>query len=89
DKINTVKKNGGQVIAVGTTVTRTLETAYLHCKNGQLSEFSGDTQIFIYPPYHFGVVDRLYLLNVLKRISLSSNPASGLVRLQLSREDGL
>jgi len=34
-------------------------------------------------------VDRLYLLNVLKRISLSSNPASGLVRLQLSREDGL
>ncbi|MGP1607515.1 MAG: tRNA preQ1(34) S-adenosylmethionine ribosyltransferase-isomerase QueA [Moraxella sp.] len=59
DKINTVKKNGGQVIAVGTTVTRTLETAYLHCKNGQLSEFSGDTQIFIYPPYHFGVVDRL------------------------------
>jgi len=34
-------------------------------------------------------VDRLYLLNVLKRISLSSNPASRLVRLQLSREDGL
>jgi len=34
-------------------------------------------------------VDRLYLLNVLKRISLSSNPASGLVRLQLSQEDGL
>ena len=31
----------------------------MHCKNGQLSEFSGDTQIFIYPPYHFGVVDRL------------------------------
>lgn len=59
DKINATKANGGQVIAVGTTVTRTLETAHLHRINGQLSEFSGDTQIFIYPPYEFGVVDRL------------------------------
>lgn len=59
DKINATKAQGNQVIAVGTTVTRTLETAHLHRVNGQLSEFSGDTQIFIYPPYDFGVVDRL------------------------------
>lgn len=59
DKINQVKEKGGQVVAVGTTVTRTLETAYLHAQDGKLGEFSGDTQIFIYPPYHFGVVDRL------------------------------
>ncbi len=59
DKINEVKARGGQVIAVGTTVTRTLETAHLHRVDGLLSEFSGDTQIFIYPPYEFGVVDRL------------------------------
>ncbi|MDO4440640.1 MAG: tRNA preQ1(34) S-adenosylmethionine ribosyltransferase-isomerase QueA [Moraxella sp.] len=59
DKINTTKERGGQVIAVGTTVTRTLETAHLHRVDGRLAEFSGDTQIFIYPPYEFGVVDRL------------------------------
>lgn len=59
DKINATKAQGGQVIAVGTTVTRTLETAHLHRVDGQLTEFAGDTQIFIYPPYDFGVVDRL------------------------------
>ena len=59
DKINATKAQGGQVIAVGTTVTRTLETAHLHRVDGQLTEFAGDTQIFIYPPYEFGVVDRL------------------------------
>lgn len=59
DKINATKANGGQIVAVGTTVTRTLETAHLHRVDGRLCEFSGDTQIFIYPPYEFGVVDRL------------------------------
>lgn len=59
DKINATKAQGGRVIAVGTTVTRMLETAHLHRVDGQLTEFAGDTQIFIYPPYDFGVVDRL------------------------------
>lgn len=59
DKINATKAQGGKVIAVGTTVTRMLETAHLHRVDGQLTEFAGDTQIFIYPPYDFGVVDRL------------------------------
>lgn len=59
DKINATKARGGKVVAVGTTVTRTLETAYLHRKDNKLREFRGDTQIFIYPPYEFGVVDRL------------------------------
>ncbi|WP_435932630.1 tRNA preQ1(34) S-adenosylmethionine ribosyltransferase-isomerase QueA [Moraxella bovoculi] len=59
DKINATKAQGGRVIAVGTTVTRTLETAHLYRVDGQLTEFAGDTQIFIYPPYDFGVVDRL------------------------------
>lgn len=59
DLINQTKLKGGQVIAVGTTVARTLETAHLYRKDGNLSEFRGDTQIFIYPPYQFGVVDRL------------------------------
>lgn len=34
-------------------------------------------------------IDRLYLVNALKRVSVSSNPASGLVRLHLTEEDGL
>lgn len=63
DLINQTKQNGKQVIAVGTTVTRTLESAYLHqIKSGtqsNLSEWAGDTDIFIYPPFDFGVVDRL------------------------------
>lgn len=59
NQINETKANGGKIIAAGTTVARTLETAHLHRVDGKLTEFSGDTQIFIYPPYHFGVVDRL------------------------------
>lgn len=60
DLINQTKAAGGRVIAVGTTVTRTLETAHLHRNAaGDLQAYSGDTQIFIYPPYQFGVVDCL------------------------------
>lgn len=59
DKINDTKARGNRVIAVGTTVVRTLETAYIHSHGDELTEFAGDTQIFIYPPYEFGVVDRL------------------------------
>ncbi|OOS26293.1 tRNA preQ1(34) S-adenosylmethionine ribosyltransferase-isomerase QueA [Moraxella pluranimalium] len=57
--INQTKANGGRIIAVGTTVTRTLETAYLHRIDDRLVEYAGDTNIFIYPPYRFGVVDCL------------------------------
>ncbi|VEG13874.1 tRNA preQ1(34) S-adenosylmethionine ribosyltransferase-isomerase QueA [Moraxella cuniculi] len=57
--INQTKAAGGRVIAVGTTVTRVLETAYLQRTCDTLHEFAGDTQIFIYPPYQFGVIDCL------------------------------
>ena len=57
--INQTKAAGGRIIAVGTTVTRTLETAYLHRIDDKLVEYAGDTNIFIYPPYRFGVVDCL------------------------------
>lgn len=57
--INETKANGGRIIAVGTTVARTLETAYLHRLDDQMVEYAGDTNIFIYPPYRFGVVDCL------------------------------
>ena len=59
--INQTHANGKQVIAIGTTVTRVLETAYQKTAvNGQpLSSWSGDTDIFIYPGFEFGVIDRL------------------------------
>ena len=59
--INQTHANGKQVIAIGTTVTRVLETAYQKTAiNGQpLSSWSGDTDIFIYPGFKFGVIDRL------------------------------
>lgn len=61
DKINHTHANGGKVIAIGTTVTRVLETAHQHtAQNGQpLAAWSGDTDIFIYPGFTFGVIDRL------------------------------
>ena len=57
DKVNTAKKNGGRIISVGTTSTRTLESAA--DENGMLKECSGWTDIFIYPGYKFKVIDCL------------------------------
>jgi len=56
-KINTAKKEGRRVIAVGTTSVRVLES----CAdgNGGVKAASGETSIFIYPPYKFKVVDGL------------------------------
>lgn len=57
DKINKAKAEGHRVISVGTTSTRTLESAV--DENGFLSEKSGWTEIFIYPGYQFKVIDAL------------------------------
>lgn len=56
-KINDTKKAGGKIIAVGTTSCRTLESA--SDENGILHAGSGWTDIFIYPGYHFRMVDHL------------------------------
>ena len=57
DMINETKANGGRVISVGTTSTRTLESAA--DENGNLTAKSGWTEIFIYPGYTFKVIDGL------------------------------
>ena len=57
DKISRAKANGHRVIAVGTTSTRTLESAAE--EDGTLREKSGWTDIFIYPGYKFKVIDAL------------------------------
>lgn len=50
------KAEGGRTIAVGTTSARTLEAA---AQDGELKAFTGETDIFIYPPYRFRVIDGL------------------------------
>lgn len=57
DIINETKKNGGRVISVGTTSTRTLESAA--DEKGYLIPKSEDTDIFIYPGYKFKIIDGL------------------------------
>ena len=56
EQINHTHQQGGRVIAVGTTAVRSLESA---AKSGQLGEYKGDTDIFIYPGYKFKVIDAL------------------------------
>ena len=55
--VNAAKREGRRVIAVGTTSVRTLET--VADEKGMLRPCSGDTSIFIYPPYKFKCVDAL------------------------------
>lgn len=57
DLINETKKNGGRVISVGTTSTRTLES--VATKNGCICEDEDNTSIFIYPGYKFKCIDAL------------------------------
>ncbi len=56
-KIKQVKKNGGRIFAVGTSVVRTLETVAREYKI--LDPGEGWTDIFIYPPYQFKLVDAI------------------------------
>lgn len=57
DIINTTKRNGGRIISVGTTSTRTLESST--DDKGILQAGSGWTNIFIYPGYQFKLIDGL------------------------------
>ena len=57
DKINNARKNGGRIIAVGTTSCRVLES--VSKKGEELVPCEGDTEIFIYPGYEFKILDGL------------------------------
>ncbi len=54
--VEETRRQGGRVIAIGTTSVRTLESAGA---NGELTEFNGDTQLFIRPGFKFNVVDAM------------------------------
>ncbi|MFZ5620966.1 MAG: tRNA preQ1(34) S-adenosylmethionine ribosyltransferase-isomerase QueA [Pseudomonadota bacterium] len=55
-KVAAARERGGRVVAVGTTVVRSLETA---ARSGRLEPFAGDTRLFITPGFEFRVVDAL------------------------------
>jgi S-adenosylmethionine:tRNA ribosyltransferase-isomerase len=55
--LNETRRGGGSIWAVGTTSTRTLESAV--CPDGTFAAAAGDTRIFIRPPYTFRGVDKL------------------------------
>ena len=59
-QVNAAKRAGRRVVAVGTTVVRTLEAAHQGAAaGGGLAPFAGATRLFILPGYSFGVVDAL------------------------------
>lgn len=55
-RLKETRRRGGRIIAVGSTSLRVLETA---AARGELSPSSGWTNLFIYPPYEFKLVDTL------------------------------
>lgn len=57
ERINRVKQAGGRIISVGTTSTRTIESAA--DEQGIVHPGEGNTDIFIYPGYRFRVIDSL------------------------------
>jgi S-adenosylmethionine:tRNA ribosyltransferase-isomerase len=65
--ITETKARGGRIVAVGTTVIRSLETAAV---SGELVPFTGETQLFITPGFEFKVVDVLITNFHLPRSSL-------------------
>ncbi len=65
--ITECRQRGGRVIAVGTTTTRTLETA---ARQGTLQPWAGQTELTICPPFEFRVVDALITNFHLPRSSL-------------------
>lgn len=56
DELNRIRENGGRIVAVGTTVTRLLESA---AQSGKLAPFCGKTELYIHPPYQFRAIDAL------------------------------
>jgi S-adenosylmethionine:tRNA ribosyltransferase-isomerase len=59
DRVETAKREGRKILAVGTTSVRTLESAWDE-KTGKLRRGEGATSIFIYPGYSFKAVDILF-----------------------------
>lgn len=56
ERIRKAKEKGTRIVAVGTTVVRSLETA---ATDGTIKPYTGNSELFIYPGYQFNIVDAL------------------------------
>jgi len=56
ERIAECRRAGGKVVAVGTTSVRVLETA---ARTDPLQPWRGETELYVYPPYEFRIVDAL------------------------------
>ena len=65
--VNTTRRDGGRVIAVGTTAVRSLESASV---DDTLQVFNGETDLFILPGYRFRMIDAMLTNFHLPRSSL-------------------
>lgn len=70
EAVNRARKDGRRVVAVGTTVVRTLESAAAREEDGLLKPHTGSTEIFIAPGFRFRAVDALLTNFHLPRSSL-------------------
>ena len=70
EAVNACRTRGRRVVAVGTTTVRTLESAAARNPGSPLMPWRGETDVFIYPPYNFKVVDALVTNFHLPRTSL-------------------
>ena len=79
--VNQTKGQGGRIVAIGTTVIRTLESA---ARNSRVEPASGDTRLFIQPGYDFQIADLLLTNFHLPRSTLFMlvSAFSGLERMQ-------
>ena len=59
EKINMAKTDGRRIVACGTTTVRTLEAASINTLPPEVSPKRGFTNLFIYPPYEFKIVDAI------------------------------
>jgi S-adenosylmethionine:tRNA ribosyltransferase-isomerase len=82
DRLNAVRGAGGRIIAVGTTVTRLLETAA--GPDRRIRPFTGETDIFIHPGYTFRGIDAMLTNFHLPRSTLFMlvSALAGLERMQ-------
>lgn len=78
--VREAKAEGRPVIAVGTTSARTLEGMYQAC--GAVSEYAGETDIFIYPGYDFKVID-----GILTNFHLPESSLIIMISALVGRED--